>query len=91
MVRAIDNFANRVNVCLRRRGLIQSIYWKDNDSKTLWNLNLKLCAKFVHKRKFMYNKYFVVCCNIVTFIKIFIGGIFCITQYINISHGHIPS
>ena len=52
------------------------MYWKDNDSKTVWNLSLKFCAKFGHKKKFIYNKDFVVCCSIVTFIKIFMGGIF---------------
>ena len=34
------------------------------------------CAKFVRKKKFIFNRYFVVCCNMVTFIKIFIGGTF---------------
>ena len=48
---------------------------------TPWNVSLKFCAKFVHKKKFIYNKYFIVCCSMVTFINIFMGGIFfCVTR-----------
>ena len=37
----------------------------------------------LHKKKFIYNKYVVLCSSIITFIEIFMGGIFfCVTLYI---------
>ena len=73
----IDSFANRIHVCLQHPGVHLEYILERHDSKTVLNLCLKFCAKFVHKKKFINNKYFFfVCCSIVTFIKIFIGGIF---------------
>ena len=67
----IGNFANRIHVCLRHRGAhLEHILERE------WLKN------FVHKKNFIYNKYFVVSWCIVTFINIFMGGIFFISSCI---------
>ena len=54
----IDSFANHIHVCLQHPGVHLEYILERHDSKTMWNLCLKFCAKFVHKKKFINNKFF---------------------------------
>jgi hypothetical protein len=77
LVRVIDNFARRIQVCLQRRGChLEHILERTYKFYANWLRWLKLCGKIIHRLKFKSTKFEEIWWTYVGLINILRGSFF---------------